>query len=291
MVWKPRTPLSIGWLCGLVSVAILATWGVLDSGSAANAQNRYAQKDRKTPQTGQNVELRAHRIYTRIREFPSADADRDGKVSRSERTGFVVALAMQSSQSVLTEHPKTDHDRDGKLSVREAVELVRRTRARADLDRRAQLELDAAKEEGAGEKRIKELTAERRRASIELSMKSLDLQEWLLDNMSSEPQVSVVAEYVKIIARAERVEFLRKNPEADANGDGILSAEEQQAYNQSRWARRLAEIRDEIEQVLARLEDPDLRPGQIRELEGRLKRLRANEAEYAGAMKTRRGSP
>ena len=166
-----------------------------------------------------------------------------------------------------------------------------RTRARADLDRRAQLELDAAKEEGAGEKRIKELKAERRRASIELSMKSLDLQEWLLDNMSSEPQVSVVAEYVKIIARAERVEFLRKNPEADANGDGILSAEEQQAYNQSRWARRLAEIRDEIEQVLARLEDPDLRPGQIRELEGRLKRLRANEAEYAGAMKTRRGRP
>ena len=122
-------------------------------------------------------------------------------------------------------------------------------------------------------------------------MKSLDLQEWLLDNMSSEPKVSVVAEYVKIIARAERAEFLRKNPEADANGDGILSAEEQQAYNQSRWARRLAEIRDEIEQVLARLEDPDLRPGQIRELEGRLKRLRANEAEYAGAMKTRRGRP
>ena len=42
------------------------------------------------------------------------------------------------------------------------------------------------------------------------------------------------------------------------------------------------------QQTEAALANPDLKPGQIRELEGRLKKLHGAEAEYAGAIEAQR---
>ena len=123
-----------------------------------------------------------------------------------------------------------------------------------------------------------------REEHLALSIRTVEASEWLLDNMTEEPSRSRVAEYVKLAVRAEREEFLRKNPEADADGDGVLTAAEHEAFNEARWSKKLAAIREKIEEVEARLESPELGADQVREWEGRLKRLRNMEAEYAGAL-------
>ena len=58
-------------------------------------------------------------------DIPSlADVDQDGKVSRSERAAYLVALAMQDPSAVLEEFEWADGNDDGVLSVDEAVKLL-----------------------------------------------------------------------------------------------------------------------------------------------------------------------
>ena len=80
--------------------------------------------------------------------------------------------------------------------------------------------------------------------------------------------------------------FLEKNPDADADGDGTVSKEERTAFNESRWELKLAEITEQLEQTREKLDGPDLSAGQIKELEGRLERLKRMAAEYSGALKS-----
>ena len=267
--------------CGFLRVALLSVAGVIVLSSAADARGAEEGGKKEGRKAGQNMELRYHAMFKRIREYSSADADADGKVSRAERTAFLAALAMQSIEAVLKEHPAADFDENGELSVTEAFELVQGNRARADLRRRAKLEEEA---EGLSETSAKEGKLRWREEHLALSIRTVEASEWLLDNMTEEPSRSRVAEYVKLAVRAEREEFLRKNPEADADGDGVLTAAEQEAFNEARWSKKLAAIRERIEEVEARLESPELGADQVREWEGRLKRLRNMEAEYAGAL-------
>jgi hypothetical protein len=248
----------------------------------ATAQAQGGEKERKAERSGQNIELRGHEIYLRVKEYKSADANGDGKLSRAERPGFLVALAMQSGSAVIREFPAADSDENGKLSTSEAVELVQGTRARADLERRFALESYDSEENAK---------AARRKANIELWTRVMDAREWLLDNMTGEPTAEKVAEYAEIIAASDRAEFLKKNPAADADGDGILTAEEQNAYQSSRWSRKLAEIREQIAEIEAALARDDLSPGRIKKLQDKLERLRGGEAEYLGAIESRSKKP
>lgn len=246
------------------------------------AQAQEGQEKKKTEQSGQNIELRGHAIYLRVKEHENSDADGDGKLSRAERPAFLVALAMQSGAAVLREFPTADADDNGKLSVAEAVDLVQGTKARADLERR--FELESYRSEA-------DAKAARRRANLALWTIVMDTREWLLDNMTSEPSAPKVAEYVELISNDERVAFLEKNPEADLDGDGILTAAEREAFQNSRWSRRLAETREQIAEIEAALQQDDLSPGRIKELETKLKRRRGMEAELSGAIESRLKKP
>ena len=272
------------WLSRLawrLSVAGLALAAVGFAMPAA-AQAQEGEKERKAEQSGQNIELRGHGIYLRVKEYESADADGDGKLSRAERPAFLVALAMQSGSAVLGAFPAADGDENGKLSTSEAVELVQAAQARADLDRRFALESYRSEADAK---------AARRRDNIELWTRVMDAREWLLDNMTNEPTAEKVAEYAELIAAGDRAEFLRKNPAADLDGDGILTADELDAYQSSRWARKLAEIREQIAEIEAALGRDDLSPGRIKKLEDKLERLRGGEAEYLGAIESRSKKP
>lgn len=55
---------------------------------------------------------------------PTADADGNGSLSRSEYQAYVVALAVNSPQPVIARFPKADLDGDGALSASEAARLV-----------------------------------------------------------------------------------------------------------------------------------------------------------------------
>lgn len=272
MLRRSRNPDWAGWR--LFPFALIATAGLL---APAHAQEGELKKK---AESGQNIELRAHRINLRINEHAVADANGDGSVSRSERTGFLAALAMQATRATLKEFPEADGDEDGGLTVTEAIELVQGRKARAEL--RGQ-----RKPEGEGSAAER---AERRQANIALWTRILDTQDWLLDNMTSEPSAEKVGKLSEAIKAAERAEFLRKNPDADADGDGILTAEEREAYNQSRWSKRLAETREQIAEIEAALKQ-DLKPGHLKKLQERLKRLRGMEAELSGAIERREQRP
>ena len=246
----------------------------------AGAQEGAEKK--KAAESGQNIELRGHAIYLRVKEYANADANGDGKLSRAERPAFLVALAMKAAPAVLNEFPAADADENGKLSVAEAVEFVQGNKARADIERRFHLESYRSE---ADEK------AARRKANLALWAKVMDAREWLLDNMTSEPSAEKVAEHVELISNGDRAAFLEKNPEADADGDGILTADERDAFQRSRWTRRLAETRAQIAEIEAALKQDDLSPGRIRELEAKLKRLRGGEAELSGAIRSRMKKP
>ncbi len=55
---------------------------------------------------------------------PTADANGDGAVTRTERDAYLVALAMSDSAAVLGQYPKADRNGDGKLDAVEASLLV-----------------------------------------------------------------------------------------------------------------------------------------------------------------------
>ncbi len=285
MILMPHRQTSTRPLSRILTAAVALAWVAFGLGETT-AQEHKEKEGREVADHGQNVELRGHEVYLRIREYAAADVDGNDKVSRSERTAFLLALAMQASETVIEEYPTADTEKDGRLSVSEALELVQGNRAREDLKRRAKLELEEAKEEDLDEAEVKELYAEQRRAHIELASRTIDLQEWLLDNMTDEPSAETVAEFAEFVSRAERVAFLEKNPEADADGDGTVTADERTAFNESRWELKLAEIREEIEQIQDQLDESDRNSEQIQKLESRLKKLKGMEAEYAGAIKS-----
>ncbi len=249
---------------------------------AGPAQAQEGQEKEKKEQSGQNIELRGHAIYLRVKEHENADADGDGKLSRAERPAFLVALAMQSGAAVLREFPTADADDNGKLSVVEAVDFVQGAKARADLERHFELVSFGSEADAK---------AARRRANLELWTNLMDTREWLLDNMTSEPSAEKVAEYVELISSDERAAFLKKNPEADADGDGILTGAEQDAFQSLRWTRRLADTREQIAEIEAALQQDDLNPGRTEKLQAKLKRLRGNEAELSGAIESRLKKP
>ena len=287
MILVPHRQASNRPVWRILTTALALAWVGFVLGETT-AQERTKKEGHEVAEPGQNVELRGHGVYLRIREYAAADVDGNDKVSRLERTAFLLALAMQSSEAVIQEYPAADTENDGKLSIIEALELVQGNRARNDLKRRAKLELEAAKEEPLDEAQVKELKAEHRRAHIGLASRVIDVQEWLLDNMTDEPSAETVAELAEFVSRIDRAAFLEKNPEADADGDGTVTWEERAAYTESRWERKLAGIREEIEQIRGKFDDLDLNPGQIQELEARLERLNGMEAEYAGAIKSLR---
>ncbi len=72
---------------------------------------------------------------------PTADANADGAVTRTERDAYLVALAMSDAAAVLAQFPKADRNADGKLDVTEASLLVI---APMFVDRPAWLHADAA---------------------------------------------------------------------------------------------------------------------------------------------------
>ena len=269
---------------GRIALLVAFTFASLAGIGMARGQEGEKKKDHQVRESGQNLELRGHEVYLRIREFETADADGDGQVSRAERTAFLIALAMQSSDAVLREYPTADEDNNGKLDVDEALELVQRARARADIRRGLRLERAGAESGELDEEQLEEMKLAGRRANVELVKNMFTVQEWLLDNMSDEPAVEAVAEYAEMVGKAERAEFRKKNPDADADGDGMVSKEERAAFQQARWSQKIAEIREQIAKMEERLEDADQEPGAIEGLEARLKRLRGAEAEYAGAI-------
>lgn len=87
-------------------------------------------------------------MFNQIAKTSGVDLDDNGKVSREERTAFLLALAMQGSTELLATFPDADLNDDGRLSIEEAYEFIRGNGVREENKRRSLKVIEAAREEG-----------------------------------------------------------------------------------------------------------------------------------------------
>jgi len=181
-------------------------------------------------------------------DHPTADADADGQVSQTEHGAYLVALAMSDPKAVLKKYPKADRNEDDALDAIEAARLVQgggeeRMVLRADRPQAGtrvvvRKEADAkGKSEEKAEKRVMRggggaVMLGGAGGSMMVGAPGLvsPAGKWLLRNVSATPSTSDVARFIPAVKQAPLVAFLERNPDADANGDGKLTAEERDAY-------------------------------------------------------------
>ena len=58
----------------------------------------------------------------------------------------------------------------------------------------------------------------------------LDVQVWLITNMTEAPVIDDVAELIVYVKEARLVEYYERYADSDIDGDGVLSVEEFEAY-------------------------------------------------------------
>ena len=213
----------------------------------------------------------------RISKTAGVDLDDNGKISGEERTTFLLALAMEGSTEVLATFPDADLDNDGRLSIEEAYEFIRGSRVREDNERRKMKVIEAAREEGVENE--KEIGQRLREAGVDrfaAAHQILDRTEWLLKTVPQEPAVDRMSEYMEFVSQGALAEFLKRFPDADSDGDGVLTQEERTAYHTKLEFRELEGAKKELQAAIETAEEGSER---LEELKARLKRIEDREAE------------
>lgn len=255
---------------------LLVAWSGLGLVSRTNAQESEERAE-ETVKKKVHPERRAHQIFERISKTAGVDLDDNGKISREERTAFLLALALEGSTDVLATFPDADLDKDGRLSVEEAYEFIRGTRVREDNERRRMKVIAAAREEGIESE--KEIGQRLREAGVDrfaAAHQILDRTEWLLKAVPQEPAVDKMSEYMEFVSQGALGEFLKRFPDADSDGDGVLTHEERTAYHTKLEFRELEDAKKELQAAIETAEEGSER---LEELKAKLKRIEDRETE------------
>lgn len=126
---------------------LLIAWSGLGLASPTNAQESEEPAEGAVKKKV-HPERRAHEMFNQIAKTSGVDLDDNGKVSREERTAFLLALAVQGSTELLATFPDADLNNDGRLSIEEAYEFIRGNGVREENKRRSLKVIEAAREEG-----------------------------------------------------------------------------------------------------------------------------------------------
>ena len=255
---------------------LLIAWSGVGLASPINAQESEEPAE-ETVKKKVHPERRAHEMFKQISKTSGVDLDGSGKVSREERTAFLLALAVEGSTDVLATFPDADLDKDGRLSVEEAYEFIRGNRVREDNERRRMKVIEAAREEGVESerefgRRLREAGLDRFAAAHQV----LDRTEWLLKTVPHEPAVDNMSEYMEFVSEGALAEFLKRFPNADSDGDGVLTQEERTAYHTELEFREIEGAKKELQAAIETAEEGSER---LEELKARLKRIEDREAE------------
>ena len=169
----------------------------------------------------------AEELATFLAAHPTADANADGQLSRSERSAYLTALAMHDQAGVLQRFPKSDTNGDAQLSADEAAQLVTGGMFFRKIEGPTRAD---------GLKTISEDVIVTRfhrgdaKPPMDCLNNSTETATWLIENVQYAPPATEVAQYVETVESAPFAAMLKRHPEADANGDGKLSAEEREAF-------------------------------------------------------------
>jgi len=166
---------------GLPAVFLLVVWSgfVLGGSDAAEPPN---SPYRVWPATADAVKEHATEIYNMVAARKTADLNGDGVLSYCEKSAYLVALAMQAPETFTEEFPYADRDHSGRLDYLEAYGVIRGITLVAYADRRPGAAVGAT-------------------LDLEFYHVALDAQQWLLDNVKTEPSAAAL-ENIKAVVVA-----------------------------------------------------------------------------------------
>jgi len=188
------------------------------------------------------------------KDHPTADADADGMVTRTERNAYLAALAQTNPAAVLGKYPKADLNKDGALDAIEAARLV------------TDSAMEIEEVHTPGHHMVRGVNTQGDGKSIMVVRKSMAVThagdgagvavpppgadgelppkmafawagmpgngtaKWLLENVKATPTAADVARLVPSIEEAPLVRFAEMFPDADTNKDGKVSKDERKAH-------------------------------------------------------------
>jgi len=233
---------------GLPTLAFLLAW----SGFAlAGAVDTDDAKRKTWPATEQAVKEHAIQLYKLVAKHEAADFDGDGQLSYREKSAYLVALAMQAPQAFMEEFPYADRDHSGRLDYLEAYGTIRGITLIAYADRRPTATV------GAG-------------LDLEFYHTALDAQQWLLENMASEPDPAELENIKAVLGRIE-------NPRADhvrKLNHGGPTRSRKDARQKREELPRFKELEANIATIQANLAI-EKNPKEVAKLRGMLEKLEA----------------
>jgi len=180
-------------------------------------------------------ELSSDKLAEFLTTHPTADANGDGELTKTEFDAYHVALAMSNPAAVLAKFPKADRNEDSRLDASEAARLVSGgmfMRQRSAGPATWTAEAPAGGAVAAREMHVAMIAHADKRAMHRAMAGPYNREavQWLQENVLVVPATAAVASYIEAVEQAPFAELLAHKPELDTNGDGKLSAEEHDAF-------------------------------------------------------------
>jgi hypothetical protein len=233
-----------------LTFAFLLAWGGFALTGAADAKGPAGGEDQTWAPTEEDLKKHTGEVIVHLNSYPAVDVDGDGDFSRPERTAFVVTVVNQFPQVVLEEFPYADYDEDGELSLIEAFDLVRGNTLIGAEEKRAQLAYTEAVSEGTLDpEQAKEMKAEASRSVLAAYHTHLDMVEWLLAEMPSEPSAYDVA------ATKAELEPIEAKRAAKMDSKKVAKLQHKIQELRTKAAELEGEEAEELEAKVAQLED------------------------------------
>jgi hypothetical protein len=205
-------------LWGLLAIALVAVWGAFALTGAAQAGKPAPAEDDAPAPTKADVEQHTLQLIQRISSYAAADVDGSGETSRPERTAYVVTVVLGFPDEVLEAYPEADINGDGQMELEEAFHLVRGNIHKKLEWKQIERAKQEAEEAGADKARIKVIKAEAKDAELRAASRTLDMLEWLLDEMPTEPNLEQVTAVMDQLAP---IEAERANAEKEKKIAGV----------------------------------------------------------------------
>jgi hypothetical protein len=182
------------------SITFLLLWGVIALIGAAQVRGAIAAKE--WPLSEEAVVQHATELYKLVASRPAADFDGDGDLSYVEKDAYLIGLAQEASDAFMAKFPYADRNSSGALDALEAFGAIRGITLIAYADRRPSASTGGD------------------RLDLKFYHSALDAQQWLLDNVRTEPTKQSIDNITSVLLRTQGRNESDHHRKLDHGGSG-----------------------------------------------------------------------